>query len=65
MRDLQKLRHDFELLANRYGLTLPAKLKGQLVLEWSHFRKKVKWRTKAQKFSLTQAELDALNIALD
>ncbi len=32
---LEDLRFEFEKLANRYGLTLPAKLKkGNLVLEW-------------------------------
>ena len=35
VRDLESLRYEFEKLANRYGLTLPAKLKkGNLVLEW-------------------------------
>ena len=35
VRDLENLRDEFEKLANRYGLTLPAKLKkGNLVLEW-------------------------------
>ena len=35
VRDLENLRYEFEKLANRYGLTLPAKLKkGNLVLEW-------------------------------
>ena len=35
VRDLENLRFEFEKLANRYGLTLPAKLKkGNLVLEW-------------------------------
>ncbi len=35
VRDLENLRYEFEKLANRYGLTLPAKLKkGSLVLEW-------------------------------
>ena len=67
VRDLQKLRHDFELLANRYGLTLPAKLKkGQLVLEWKPFPEESEVAHESPKsFSLTQAELDALNIALD
>ena len=33
--NLEDLRFEFEKLANRYGLTLPAKLKkGNLVLEW-------------------------------
>ncbi len=33
--NLEDLRCEFENLANRYGLTLPAKLKkGNLVLEW-------------------------------
>ena len=27
VRDLENLRYEFEKLANRYGLTLPAKLK--------------------------------------
>ena len=35
VRDLENLRKEFEILANRYGLSLPAKLKkGNLVLEW-------------------------------
>tara|TARA_B100000029_G_C17489985_1_gene928739 strand:- start:310 stop:657 length:348 start_codon:yes stop_codon:yes gene_type:complete len=35
VRNLGDLRVEFEKLANRYGLTLPAKLKkGNLVLEW-------------------------------
>ena len=33
--NIEDLRYEFEQLANRYGLTLPAKLKkGNLVLEW-------------------------------
>ena len=33
--NIEDLRVEFEKLANRYGLTLPAKLKkGNLVLEW-------------------------------
>ena len=32
---MENLRKEFEILANRYGLSLPAKLKkGNLVLEW-------------------------------
>jgi len=35
VRNLENLRLEFEKLANRYGLKLPAKLKkGNLVLEW-------------------------------
>tara|TARA_A100001011_G_C13892621_1_gene667657 strand:+ start:70 stop:417 length:348 start_codon:yes stop_codon:yes gene_type:complete len=35
VRNIEDLRFEFEKLANRYGLTLPAKLKkGNLVLEW-------------------------------
>ena len=35
VNNIEDLRFEFEKLANRYGLTLPAKLKkGNLVLEW-------------------------------
>ena len=35
VRNIKHLRFEFEKLANRYGLTLPATLKkGNLVLEW-------------------------------
>ena len=43
VRDLENLRKEFEILANRYGLSLPAKLKkGNLVLEWSLYQGKSK-----------------------
>ena len=67
VRDCKKLRSDFELLANRYGLTMPAKLKkGQLVLEWKRFPNESEIaHSSPAEFSLTQAEIDALNASFD
>ena len=71
VRDLENLRNEFENLANRYGLSLPAKLKkGNLVLEWKllpgeYVEKKVnsivnsELRTKFSK--LTSEELNAFS----
>jgi len=65
--NFQKLRSDFEDLANRYGLSLPAKLKkGQLVLEWKPFPEENGLaHASSKEFLLTQAEIDALTNALD
>jgi hypothetical protein len=67
VRDFKKLRSDFELLANSYGLSMPAKLKkGQLVLEWRPFPDEDEiTHSSPVEFSLTQAEIDALNAAFD
>ena len=67
VRDFKKLRTDFELLANKYGLTMPAKLKkGQLVLEWKPFLDEGEIvHSSSADFSLTQAEVNALNAAFD
>ena len=67
VRDFKKLRSDFELLANKYGLSMPAKLKkGQLVLEWKPFPNESKiTHSSLAQFSLSQAEIDALNAAFD
>ena len=67
VRDFQKLRKDFEALANKYGLSLPAKLrKGQLVLEWKPFPEEIKLaQENSNQFSLTEDELAALRVALD
>ena len=71
VRDLENLRNEFENLANRYGLSLPAKLKkGNLVLEWKllpgeYVEKKAnsivnsEFRTKFSK--LTSEELNAFS----
>ena len=67
VRDFKKLRKDFELLANKYGLSLPAKLKkGQLVLEWKPFPDEAQvTHASTKEFLLTQAEIDALNAVFD
>ena len=67
VRDFKKLRRDFELVANKYGLTLPAKLKkGQLVFEWKPFpNEKPMIHSSSKDFLLTQAEIDSLNAAFD
>ena len=67
VRDFKKLRTDFEVLANKYGLSMPAKLKkGQLVLEWKPFPNENEiTHSSPLEFSLTQAEIDALNAAFD
>ena len=67
VRDFNKLRSDFESLANKYGLSLPAKLKkGQLVFEWKPFPNEVRIAHSSPKeFLLTQAEIDALNAVFD
>ncbi|MDG2473660.1 MAG: hypothetical protein P8M50_00085 [Paracoccaceae bacterium] len=67
VRDFNKLRSDFELLANKYGLSLPAKLKkGQLVFEWKPFPNEVQiTHSSPKEFLLTQAEIDALNAVFD
>ena len=71
VRDLESLRYEFEKLANRYGLTLPAKLKkGSLVLEWKPLPgeiinkkrdnlEKIKLKTKIT--NLTSEELNAFS----
>ena len=71
VRDLENLRHEFEKLANRYGLTLPAKLKkGNLVLEWkplpgefNNEKKKnfEKSKLRSRFSNLTIEELDAFS----
>ena len=67
VRDFQKLRTDFENVAKKYGLSLPAKLKkGQLVLEWKPFPNEGEVTHQSSKdFMLTQAEMEALSNALD
>jgi hypothetical protein len=67
VRDFKKFRSDFELLANKYGLSMPAKLKkGQLVLEWKPFPNENEIaHSSPADFSLTQSEIDALNAAFD
>ena len=67
VRDFKKLRRDLELLANNYGLSLPARLKkGQLVFQWKPFPNESKITYSSPKeFLLTQAEIDALNAAFD
>jgi hypothetical protein len=67
VRNFKKLRSDFELLANKYGLSMPAKLKkGQLVLAWKPFPNESEMaHSSPAEFSLTQAEIDALNAAFD
>ena len=67
VRDFKKLRSDFELLANKYGLSMPAKLKkGQLVLEWKPFPNENEIvHSSLADFSLTQGEIDAINAAFD
>ena len=67
VRDFKRLRRDFESLANRYGLTMPARLKkGQLVLQWKPFPNEVQiTHSSAKKFSLTQVEIDALNAVFE
>ena len=67
VRDFKKFRSDFESLANLYGLSMPAKLKkGQLVLEWKPFPNESEIaHSSTSSFSLTQAEIDALNAAFD
>ena len=67
VRDFKKLRNEFELLANRYGLSLPAKLKkGQLVFQWKPLPNEVDiTHSSHQKISLTQAEIKALNAVFD
>ena len=67
VRDFKKLRQDFELLANQYGLSLPAKLKkGQLVFEWKPFPNESKvTHSSSKEFSLTQDEINALNAVFD
>ena len=61
VRDFEKLRTDFEHLANKYGLTLPAKLKkGQLVLEWKPFpQEDANIYESGKRFSLTNEEITA------
>ena len=61
VRNFEKLRSDFEHLANKYGLTLPAKLKkGQLVLEWKPFpREGTNTYESSKRFSLTSEEITA------
>ena len=63
VRNFETLRKDFEALANRYGLSLPAKLKkGQLVLEWKPFPNEADiTHYSEKKFVLTDAEIRALN----
>ncbi len=67
VRNFEKLRRDFEALANRYGLTLPAKLKkGQLVLEWKPFPEESSLvSNNEKKIILTEAEVSALNEAFE
>ena len=67
VRDFKKLRSDFESLANKYGLSMPAKLKkGQLVLELKPFPNENEIaHSSSANFSLTQGEIDALNAAFD
>ena len=67
VRDFNKLRNDLESLANKYGLSLPAKLKkGQLVFQWKPFPNESSITHHSLKeFSLTQAEIKALNEAFD
>ena len=71
VRDLENLRKEFEILANRYGLSLPAKLKkGNLVLEWKPLpgkskiilkRNLVKVKLKPKVSNLTTEELIAFS----
>ncbi|PQM61680.1 MAG: hypothetical protein CML40_03025 [Rhodobacteraceae bacterium] len=67
VRDFKTFRNDFELLANKYGLSLPAKLKkGQLIFQWKPFPNEVKnTHSSSQKFSLNQEEIEALNATFD
>ena len=67
VRDFKKLRSDFELLANKYGFSLPAKLrKGQLVFQWKPFPDEASiTHSSPKEFLLTQAEIDSLNAAFD
>ena len=67
VRDLNKLRNDLESLANKYGLSLPAKLKkGQLVFQWKPFPNEASiTHSSLKEFSLTRAEIKALNEAFD
>ena len=67
VRDFNKLRRDFESLANKYGLSLPAKLKkGQLVFQWKPFPNEAEITYSSSKeFILTEAEITALNEVFD
>ncbi len=67
VRDFKRLRNDFESLANKYGLSLPAKLKkGQLVFQWKPFPNEGNIAHSSPKeFVLSQAEIDALNAVFD
>ncbi len=67
VRDFKRLRRDFESVANKYGLSLPAKLKkGQLVFQWKPFPDEVQLaHSSGKEFSLSQAEIEALNAAFD
>ena len=67
VRNFERLRRDFEALANRYGLTLPAKLKkGQLVLEWKPFPEESDMASvKKEQTFLTEAEVTAFNEVFD
>ena len=66
-RDFNKLKSDFESLANKYGLSLPPKLKkGQLVFEWKAFPNEAYLTHSSPKdFLLTQTEIDAITAAFD
>ena len=71
VRNIEDLRFEFEKLANRYGLTLPAKLKkGNLVLEWkplpgeiqnNNEKKLEKVKLKSKVSNLTNEELIAFS----
>ena len=67
VRNFETLRKDFEVLANRYGLSLPAKLKkGQLVLEWKPFPNEDKNVYSSNKqFSVTPEEMKAFQKVFD
>ena len=68
---MENLRKEFEILANRYGLSLPAKLKkGNLVLEWkllpgelqnNNEKKFGKVKLKSKVSNLTNEELIAFS----
>ena len=69
VRDFSKLRSEFEELANRFGLSLPAKLKrGVLILEWKPLsserqsdHEKIIKSNKVETLGLTDEEVSALS----
>ena len=65
VRDLENLRYEFEKLANRYGLTLPAKLKkGNLVLEWKPLPGELK-NDKKQNFEKSKLRPRFSNLTIE